>query len=278
MVQRGPEVMRMAKTKTGKTAMVTGASAGLGEEMAKLFAADGHDLVLTARRRDRLDALATMLEKECDTRVLVLPEDLSDAGAPARLARELQTRGVAVDFLVNNAGYGTNGAFTELDLARELSMIQLNVTTLVDLTRRLLPAMVARKSGRVLNIGSTAGFQPGPFMAVYYATKAFVVSFTEALAYELHGTGVTAACSCPGATHTEFARIAGNDKSRLFQMAAMGAADVAGQSYRAMMRGQTLFIPGVANKLGLQALRLSPRSAVRAVTASLNRSHEGDVS
>jgi short-subunit dehydrogenase len=267
--------MLMAKVaKTGKTALVTGASAGLGEEMARLFAADGHDLVLAARRRDKLDALATALSRDHGVQVVVLSEDLTDPKAPARLVRELETRGIAIEFLVNNAGYGTNGAFTQLDLSRELSMIQLNVTTLVDLTRRLLPGMVARRSGRVLNIGSTAGFQPGPYMATYYASKAFVISFTEALSYELHGTGVTATCACPGATNTEFAQIAGNDKSRLFQMAAMGAADVAGQSYRAMMRGQALFIPGLANKLGLQALRVSPRAAVRAVAASLNRSHE----
>lgn len=260
--------------KTGKTALVTGASSGLGAELARLFASDGHDVVLVARRRDKLDELAATLEKTHGVSALALSEDLADRGAAERLVRELEGRGLPIEFLVNNAGYGTNGAFAALDLARELRMIQLNVTTLVELTRRLLPAMLTRKSGRIMNVGSTAGFQPGPFMADYYASKAYVNSFTEALSYELRGTGVTATLSCPGATDTEFARVAGNDKSKLFQLATMTAADVAGQSYRAMMRGHAVVIPGLRNKLGLQALRVSPRAAVRAVAASLNRSHE----
>jgi short-subunit dehydrogenase len=258
-------------SKSGKTALVTGASAGLGAELARLFAADGHDVVLVARRRDKLDALASDIEKEHGVQVLVLTEDLAEPSTPARLVRELETRAIAIEFLVNNAGYGTTGPFVELDLSRELAMVQLNVATVVELTRRLLPPMVARGSGRILNLGSTAGFQPGPFMADYYASKAFVNSFTEALSFELRGTGVTATVSCPGATATEFSEVAGNGKSRLFQMGAMGARDVAEQSYHAMMRGHTLVIPGIANKLVLQFLRVSPRAAVRAVTASLNR-------
>jgi uncharacterized protein len=257
--------------KSGKTALVTGASAGLGTELAKLFAADGHDVVLVARRRDKLDALAHEIEKEHGVRALVLAHDLTEATTPARLVRDLETRAIAVEYLVNNAGYGTTGPFVELDLSRELAMIQLNIASVVELTRRLLPPMVARGSGRIMNIGSTAGFQPGPFMADYYASKAFVNSFTEALSFELRGTGVTATVSCPGATATEFSQVAGNDKSRLFQMGAMGARDVAEQSYRAMMRGQTLVIPGLANKLALQFLRVSPRAAVRAIAATLNR-------
>jgi short-subunit dehydrogenase len=261
--------------KSGKTALVTGASAGLGEEFAKLLAADGHDIVLVARRRERLDALAAELQKRHGVRAIVLAEDLTDPRAPERLARELDARGIEIEFLINNAGYGSTGAFSELDPARELAMIQLNVTTLVDLTRRLLPAMVAKGRGRIMNVGSTAGFQPGPFMAVYYASKAFVNSFTEALSYELRGTGVTATVSCPGATATEFGQVSGNEKSRLFKMATMTAADVAGQSYRAMMRGQTIVVPGLRNKIGIQALRVAPRAAVRAVAARLNSSGEG---
>ncbi len=258
--------------RTEKTALVTGASAGLGTELSRLFAADGHDVVLVARRRDKLEALAAEIEKTHGVRATVFAEDLNDAAGPSRIARDLADRGIAIEFLVNNAGFGTTGAFAELDLARELAMIQVNVTALVHLTRLLLPPMVARKSGRILNIGSTAGFQPGPFMAGYYASKAFVNSFTEALSYELKATGVTATVSCPGATATEFSHVAGNEKSRLFQMATMSAPEVAAYSYRAMMRGAAIAIPGLRNRIGLQSLRLAPRSAVRRMAAALNQS------
>ncbi len=220
-----------------KTAVVTGASAGLGAELARFFAADGHDVVLIARRRDKLEELAADIEKTHGTKAHVLPADLTNPAAPPEIAAELASRGIEVEFLVNNAGFGTNGAFAELDEKREMEMVQVNVSALVHLTRLILPSMIARKSGRILNIGSTAGFQPGPFMTVYYATKAFVNSFTEGLAFELRGTGVTATVSCPGATATEFAQVAGNDKSKLFQGGAMGAREVAEHAYRAMMRG-----------------------------------------
>jgi hypothetical protein len=176
-----------------------------------------------------------------------------------------------VEFLVNNAGFGTTGAFATADVGRELAMVAVNVTTLVHLTRLLLPAMIERRSGRILNLGSTAGFLPGPFMAGYYASKAFVNSFTQALAYELRGTGVTATVSCPGATATEFSRVAGNDKSRLFQAAAMAAPEVAADAYRAMMRGRPMSVAGVRNKLAMQSLRFAPRSMAVAMAASLNK-------
>jgi hypothetical protein len=183
---------------------------------------------------------------------------------------EVRRLGVEVGFLVNNAGFGTTGPFAELDLERELEMVQVNIVALVTLTRRFLPDMIARKRGRILNIGSTAGFQPGPFMAAYYASKAFVNSFTEALAYELRGTGVTATVSCPGATATEFSTVAGTDRSRLFRMGAASAATVAREGYRAMMAGKPTVVHGAKNKLAVQLLRVSPRAAVRAVAASLN--------
>jgi short-subunit dehydrogenase len=255
----------------GKTALVTGASAGLGRELARLFAAGKHDLVLVARRRDRLEQLAGELETAHGSRVCVLPDDLGDRGAPERIVAELSKRGIDVEFLVNNAGFGTDGRFAELDLARELEMLQVNVTTVVHLTRLLLPAMLDRKSGRILNMGSSAGFQPGPFMAVYFASKAFVNSFSEALSFELRGTGVTATVCCPGATATEFAHLAGNGESRLFQGGAMAAPDVAEHAYRAMMRGKVMAIPGLRNKLTLQSLRIAPRAMVRQVAARLNR-------
>jgi short-subunit dehydrogenase len=255
-----------------KVALVTGASAGLGAEFARLFAADGHEVVLLARRLSRLEDLASQLEKAGAAKVHILLEDLAEATAPERVVSELAKRRLDVEFLVNNAGFGTTGFFAELDPKREIDMVRVNVSAVVVLTRLLLPAMIARKSGRILNIGSTAGFQPGPYMAVYYASKAFVNSFTEALCVELHGTGVTATLCCPGATLTEFASVAGNDKSRLFQMGAMTAPQVAKHAYRAMMRGKPLTIPGFRNKVGLQSLRLAPRGAVRRIVATLNKS------
>ena len=252
------------------TALITGASAGLGLEYAKLFAADGHDVVLVARRRDRLEALATQLGQAHGTKAHIVAADLAGADGPRRVIDELQRMGLEIDFLVNNAGFGTSGVFSEMDLARELEMIQVNVVSLVSLTRALLPRMIARKGGRILNVGSTAGFQPGPFMAVYYASKAFVNSFTEALWYELRGTGVTATVSCPGATATEFAAVAGNDRSRLFKMGAASPASVAREGYRAMIAGKPIVVHGIRNKFGVQLLRVSPRGAIRAVAAALN--------
>jgi short-subunit dehydrogenase len=254
-----------------KTALITGASSGLGLELAQLFAADKHDVVLVARRREQLEALATRLAAERGVVAGVISADLADPGAPQRIVDELKRRGTEIEFLVNNAGFGTTGRFVERDLLRELAMVQVNVTALVHLTGLLVPSMVARGSGRVLNLGSTAGFQPGPFMSVYYATKAFVNSFTEALAYELRGTGVSATVSCPGATATEFGRIAGNDRSPLFKMGAMSAAEVAAHAYKSMMSGKVVAIPGARNKFLIQGQRLMPRGAVRAVAARLNQ-------
>jgi len=254
-----------------KTALITGASAGLGLELAQLFAADKHDVVLVARRRDQLEALATRLAAERGVVAGVIAADLADPGAPQRIVDELKRRGTEIEYLVNNARFGTTGKFVERDLLRELAMVQVNVTSLVHLTGLLLPGMVARRSGRILNLGSTAGYQPGPFMSVYYATKAFVISFTEALSYELRGTGVTATVGCPGATATEFGRVAGNDASTLFKMGVMKAPDVAKHAYRAMMAGKGEVIPGLFNKVLIRGQRFMPRAAVRATAARLNQ-------
>jgi len=252
------------------TALITGASSGLGAEYAKLFAADKHDLVLVARRRDRLEALASELRAAHSVRVLVAAADLATSDGPRRVVEDAFAAGLQIDFLVNNAGFGASGAFADLDVARELEMIQLNITSLVTLTRAFLPAMIGRRSGRILNIGSTAGFPPGPFMAVYYASKAFVNSFTEALWYELRGTGVSATVSCPGATATEFAGVAGNSRSLLFRLGAADPKQVAAEGYKAMKKGKPMVIHGLKNKLTVQSLRVSPRAVARAVAASLN--------
>jgi hypothetical protein len=258
--------------KDKRTALVTGASAGLGRELASLFAREGHDVVLVARSEARLGELAGDLEKNSGVKAHVIAADLGKRDAPKRVFDEAARRGIAVDFLVNNAGFGSNGAFLDLELERELEMVQVNCAALLELTHRFAQPMKERGFGRVMNIASTAGFQPGPFMTTYYATKAFVVSFTEGLAFELHGTGVTATCYCPGATKTEFASTAGNDKTRLFQRSGVAEAkDVALDAYRAMMKGHVLAVHGTLNWIGMQSLRLSPRSIVRSVAASMNR-------
>jgi uncharacterized protein len=255
----------------GSVALITGASGGLGAEYAKLFAADKHDVALVARRLDRLSALSAKLEKAHGIHAIAIAADLGTPAGPSQVLKEVERRGLEVEFLVNNAGFGTTGRFAELDAAREAEMVQVNIAALLTLTRALLPAMINRKKGRILNIGSTAGFQPGPFMATYYASKAFVNTFTEALSYELKGTGVTATVSCPGATATEFAGVAGTDKTRLFKSGVASAEQVAREGYRAMMAGKAMVVHGARNKFGVQILRVSPRAAVRAIAASFNQ-------
>lgn len=252
-------------------ALITGASVGLGREYARIFAADGHDVVLVARTESKLRELAAELEKHPGVKAYVLAEDLGDPGAPDRIFQAVQKLGLEIGFLVNNAGFGSNGAFVALPLSREREMVQVNVVALLSLSRLFLPAMVQRGHGRILNVASTAGFVPGPFMATYYASKAFVVSHSEALAYELRGTGVTVTAHCPGATATEFARTAGNDKSVLFQLAVADAHPVALHGYRAMLAGRPVSIYGLLNRLLIQSQRFAPRALLRAIAARLNR-------
>jgi short-subunit dehydrogenase len=190
-----------------KTALVTGASSGIGLDLAKRFAAEGYDVALVARSEGKLKEVAAALEAEHKVRAHVVTADLAKAGAADALVAALDARGIDVDVLVNNAGYASYGAFAETDLADELAMIQVNVVVLTHLTKLLVRKMVAKRSGRVLNVASTAAFQPGPLMAVYYATKAYVLSFSEAIAEELRDTGVTVTALCPGPTRTAFAII-----------------------------------------------------------------------
>jgi uncharacterized protein len=245
------------------TALITGASSGIGEELAKLAAHDGHDLVLIARNADRLNALAESLAREHGIRATALPEDLSDADAVDSIVDALAARNIDIDILINNAGFGTYGKFVETSLEEERNLIDVNVTALTMLIKRLLPRMVARRSGRVLNVASTAAFQPGPLMAVYYASKAYVLWLSEAIANELEGTGVTVTCLCPGPTRTLFQARAKLEESRLLRLTKMmDAASVARAGYDGMMAGRTLVIPGLMNKAGVQLVRLSPRSLV----------------
>jgi len=253
----------------GQTALITGASAGLGLELARLAARGGCDLVLVARRRERLEALGAELRAAHGVGVTVLDEDLARPAAAQTIAERVEAAGLAIDVLINNAGFGTLGPFAESDRARQLEMIDVNVRALVELTHRFLPGMLARRKGRILNLASVAGFAPGPYMATYYASKAFVLSFTEGLATELRGTGVTATASCPGPTATEFGDVAGGSRSKLFRHLA-GAEKVARHAYRAMLAGDVVAIPGVMNELLAQSARMGPRALVRRIAASMN--------
>ena len=248
------------------TVLITGASGGIGYELAKLFARDHHNLVLVARSGDKLAQVAAELRAQNVTvRTIVL--DLASPPAPKFLFDQMQTEGIAIDVLINNAGFGAFGEFAQMSNEEIFGQIQLNITALTEITRLFLPPMLASHSGRIMNVASTAGFQPGPLMAVYYATKAYVISLSEALANEVRKSGVTVTCFCPGATHTGFAKRAGNDKSRLFQqLGAMNVERVALDGYRAVMEGRTLAISGAHNWLVAQSTRFAPRKVVTAIS------------
>lgn len=248
-----------------KTALITGASFGIGAELARIFAREGHNLVLVARTADKLRQIASELEKAHSTRSLILAADLTDPGAPAYVIDQTTRADIQVDVLVNNAGFGQYGFFAQNNLEECLRQIQLNVTTLTHLTRLYLPAMIERKSGRILNVASTAAFQPGPLMAVYFATKAYVLYLSEALSNELSGTGVTVTCLCPGATATEFHKRANATGMRLLKFGSMDAATVAEDGYRALMAGKPVVISGFRNWLLAQSVRISPRRLVTAI-------------
>jgi uncharacterized protein len=250
-----------------KTVLITGASGGIGYELARLFARDHHNLVLVARSGDRLAHHAVDLQTRFGVGVKTIACDLATPPAPQFLLDQLGREGIAIDILINNAGFGAFGPFAEMPEPEVLGQIQLNITALTQLTQLFLPAMIARRSGRIMNVASTAAFQPGPLMAVYYATKAYVLSFSEALANELRGSGVTITCFCPGPTHTGFAKRAGNDKSRLFQqLGATSAEKVALDGYRAVMEGRSLAISGWQNWLAAESVRFAPRKLVTAIS------------
>jgi short-subunit dehydrogenase len=249
----------------GQTALITGASSGIGLELAKLFAKDGHNLILVARESDRLRQAAKDLSP-----ARVIACDLADPQAAEAIASELAN--TRIDYLVNNAGFGLGGPFSTNDRKTELDMIQVNITSLVDLTKLLLPGMLARASGRIMNVASTAAFQPGPLMAIYYASKAFVLSFSEAVAEELAGTGVTVTALCPGPTASDFQRRAAIENVKLVKNKSLGmmtAEEVARIGYRGMMEGKVIVIPGFLNQLGVQSLRLGPRAIVRKAAKKL---------
>ena len=245
-------------------ALITGASAGLGAEFARQLARRGKQLVLVARRKDRLDALAAEIGN-----ARAVGEDLSLPGTVDRLMADLAAHGEHVETLVNNAGFGLAGKFAALDGARQRAMIDLNVGVLTDLTHAVLPGMVERKRGGILNVASTAAFQPGPGMAVYFVTKAYVLSFTEALHEELRGSGVRVTALCPGPTATEFGSVAGFGKDGAFAKYSVDAASVVAAGLAALDKGKAIAIPGLLNKFSAQGHRLLPRSTLRRIAGSL---------
>jgi len=247
-----------------KVALITGASAGLGVEFARQLSERGHRLVLAARRKERLDELAKELG---NARAVAI--DLSKRSAPSELLNEIQTAGEQVELLVNNAGFGMIGQFANLDASRLREMIDLNVGTLTDLCRAIAPGMIARKSGAILNLASTAAFQPGPKMAVYFATKAFVLSLTEALHEELKPHGIRVTCLCPGPTRTEFGEVAGFGGNGMFDRVAMNAGEVVAAGLAALDKNHAVVVPGLINKIGAAGTRFAPRPLVRKVAGAI---------
>lgn len=244
--------------------LITGASAGLGSEFARFCGRRGEATVLVARRRDRLEALQSQIGGD----IHVLAIDLSKAGAAKQLMEEIAARGLSVDKLINNAGFGGGGRFADQSLERQREMIDLNIAALTELCHLALGPMLERRKGAILNVASTAAFQPGPGSAVYFATKAYVLSFTEALHQELKGTGVKVSALCPGPTATEFGEAAGYKGPQLKRFKA-DATGVVKAGLDGLERNKAIVIPGLGNKAGAQASRFLPRAAVRRIIASL---------
>jgi short-subunit dehydrogenase len=247
-----------------KVALVTGASAGLGVEFARQLSKRGHALVLAARRKERLEELAAELG---NARAVAI--DLSESNAAARLMTDLEANGEQVELLVNNAGFGLIGGFARLDAVRLRQMIDLNVGTLTDLCRAVAPGMIARKSGGIINVASTAAFQPGPKMAVYFATKAYVLSLTEALHEELKRHEVHVTCLCPGPTRTEFGDVAGFGGNAMFDKVAMESPAVVAAGLEGLDRNRAVVVPGLLNKLGAASTRFAPRPVVRKIAGAI---------
>ena len=252
-----------------KTALITGASSGIGLELAKTFAQSGHNLILVARSESKLKELQEDLIQKHSVHIETIVADLAKVDAAVQLESEINQRKLVVDILVNNAGFGELGRFVDISTERQVNMVQLNVMTVVHLTRLLLPEMLKRKSGGILNVASTAAFQPGPNMAVYYATKAFVLSFSEAIHEELLGTGVKVVCLAPGPTETGFGEDSGMSKTKIFSANTMSAEKVARIGAKAFESNRAIAVTGWKNWLGTVLTRVAPRALTRKLVKRL---------
>jgi len=246
-----------------KTALITGASSGIGMEMATVFAAQKQNLILVARNASKLNEIAADLSAKFGIKVNVFAIDLSEPNAAQKVYDYCSKQQLHIDYLVNNAGFGDFGFFAESNLEKQLQMINLNITTLTQLTHLFLPAMIKNKCGKILNVASTAAFQPGPLMSVYYATKAYVLHFSEAIANELESTGVTVTALCPGATESGFQKAADLEESKLVKGKKLpSSAEVAAYGYKAMMQGKKVAIHGFMNAIMANSIRFTPRNLV----------------
>ena len=252
------------------TALITGASNGIGLELAKIHASKGGDLVLVARNKSKLDEIKTELEKQYKVSVYVISKDLSLTNAAQEIYNETIKENIQVDYLINNAGFGDFGMFVETDWNKELQMINLNITTLTHFTKLYLQDMIKRNSGKIMNVASTAAFQSGPTMAVYFATKAYVLSFTEAVSNEVSDKGITITTLCPGATETGFQTAGGMEESNLFKGKKLPTAkQVADYGYRSMIKGKTVAIHGIMNYIMSNSVRFTPRALVLKITRKI---------
>ncbi len=253
-----------------ETVLITGASSGIGMGLAKLFAADGSDLVLVARREDRLNKLAEELKSEHGIEVHVLPKDLSKKTSPKEIFNHLKKEKIEIDVLVNNAGFGSRGMVSELDTDLQVDMVQVNAAALTHLTSLFLPGIIERGQGGILNVGSLAGFQPGPNLAVYFATKAYVLSFTEALAEEISNPNIKISCFAPGPVKTEFGEKSDLEDSLLFKLSLMDLEPAVKAGYEGFRKGKTIVIPGLKQQIVPFLNRFTPRLIVRKIAKKLN--------
>ena len=253
-----------------KTALITGASNGIGLELAKIHASKGGDLVLVARNKSKLDELKAELEKQFKVSVYVIVKDLSATNSAQEVYEETTKQNIQIDYLINNAGFGDFGMFAETDWNKELQMINLNITTLTQFTKLYLRDMEKRRSGKIMNVASTAAFQSGPTMAVYCATKAYVLSFTEAVSNEVSDKGITMTALCPGATETGFQAVGGMGESKLFKDKKLPTAkEVADYGYKSMIKGKTVAIHGIMNYIMSNSVRFIPRAMVLKVSRKM---------
>ncbi len=258
-----------------KTALITGASSGIGEQLAFHFAKDHINLILVARSEGKLHALAQHLHSEYHVEVWVIRKDLERIEAVDELYQEIKGLGIQVDFLVNNAGFGLYGSFLETDVEQEMQMVNLNVKTLTYMTKLFVRDMEKRQAGKILNVASIAAFQPGPLMAVYYATKAYVLSFSEALENELRNHGITVTALCPGPTQTDFGNRANLGESKLFQHGVMDVKTVAKLGYEQFISGKRIVIPGFKYRLLVSLIRFFPRRLITDFVRKIQEKRRG---